>query len=267
MGYKEKDLLPYPQQAIYCEGETFRNKKLNDLIYGYMRTHSFATTSQFEIDTYCFKSEITARKIIDYYEKEAKRPFPYKIDTVREYIKLWLNCGWIEETEYKGIKAYRFENPTAGEYVLVKLDTLKYLVDTATPNIIKVYAYLKNKYQQHLWIKKNKNPNVEKFTFSRKDLIEALGYSSIDGKAGAKNRRMIENILICLSNNGLIEISETEKIFNNNIKVPYFVLNKVNEDFKQEIISNRKASDEVIKISIPLKKNKEIDKCLDGWKF
>lgn len=78
---------------------------------------------------------------------------------------------------------------------------------------------------------------------------------------------MIENILICLSNNGLIEISETEKIFNNNIKVPYFVLNKVNEDFKQEIISNRKASDEVIKISVPLKKNKEVDECLDGWKF
>lgn len=68
---------------------------------------------------------------------------------------------------------------------------------------------------------------------------------------------MIENILICLSNNGLIEISETEKIFNTNIKVPYFVLNKVNEDFKQEIISNRKTSDEVIKISIPLKKIKK----------
>ena len=45
------------------------------------------------------------------------------------------------------------------------------------------------------------------------------------------------------------------------------MLNKVNEDFKQEIISNRKTSDEVIKISIPLKKNKEVDECLDGWKF
>lgn len=149
----------------------------------------------------------------------------------------------------------------------MKLDTLKYLVDTATPNIIKVYAYLKNKYQQHLWIKKNKNPNVPKFTFSRKDLVEALGYSSIDGKAGTKNRSMVENILICLSNNGLIEISETEKIFNHNIKVPYFVLDKVNEDFKQEIISNRKTSDEVIKISVPLKRDKEVDEYLDGWKF
>lgn len=235
MGYREKDLMPYQQQVVYYNEEIFKNKKFNDLVYGYIRLHSFFISNQNEIDTYCYKSEITAKKILDYYDKEVKKPFPYKIETVREYVKIWLNCDWIEETKYNKIKAYKFKNPTTEQYILIQLNTLKYLVNTAMPNIIKVYIYLKNKYQQHLWIKKNKDSKIEKFSFSRKSLLNAIGYSFDGGESRKRNRKMIEDILNCLSDNGLIKIHEHWETINNNIHTKYFILDKVNDECKKDL--------------------------------
>lgn len=62
---------------------------------------------------------------------------------------------------------------------------------------------------------------------------------------------MIEDVLNCLINNNLIEIHEQWETINNNIQTRYFILDKVNDEYKKNITSTQKESNEVIKVSIP----------------
>lgn len=234
MSKEEKEYKPRTSktQVGIIEESYMKNKTLDDLIYSYMRTHSFYQEDK--NFTYCYKSDVIASEIIKYYKEYGKKPFPYSKDTIRSHTKLLINAGWIYEDTLKQKKIYVMKEPSDGEYITIPLDILTLLMNTANPFIIKVYSYLKNKYKQHIWIKENKNPNIDKFSFSRKDLLEVIGYSLDGGVSAKKNRQTIENILNCLVSNNLIEIHEEQEIINNNIKVKYFILDKVNGFSRKE---------------------------------
>ena len=71
---------------------------------------------------------------------------------------------------------------------------------------------------QHLYEKKN-NPNLPKYSFSRKSLLAEIGYTK-----NQKNYDMIDDILNTLQKKGLLEIHTECKTLNNNIKSMFFVL-------------------------------------------
>lgn len=251
MSKEEKEYKPRTSktQVGIIEESYLEDKTLDDLIYSYMRIHSYYHIG--ENFTYCYKSDITAGKIIKYYKENGDNQFPYSENTIRQHIKLLICAGWVYEEIWENKKVYALRELQKKEYITIPLDTLTFLMNTANPNVVKVYSILKNKYKQHIWLKENKNPNIEKFSFSRKSLLKAIGYSFDGGESRRKNGKMIEDVLNCLINNNLIEIHEQWETINNNIQTRYFILDKVNDEYKKNITSTQKESNEVIKVSIP----------------
>ena len=83
-----------------------------------------------------------------------------------------------EEIEDSGKEVYAFRELFPKQYVIIPLDTMKLLVNTAIPNIIKTYSFLKFKMEQHNYHKQSK-PDNPKYSFSRKSLLETIGYTSL----------------------------------------------------------------------------------------
>ena len=129
----------------------------------------------------------------------------------------------------------------AGNYVFVKADTLRYLINTATPNVIKVYTYLKRMYSIY-----KKNSNYKNWT-TKKELLEAIGYT-----ARQENYTMLNDILKCLEFAGLIEYNILYYKNNTQHVIPNIVTNKVNDDVrKSAVIKNKKPSSEKIAVPLP----------------
>ena len=125
-------------------------------------------------------------------------------------------------------EVYRVSELGKGQFLIVPTDTMILLVNTGLPNILKVYWLLRYKMLQHLYEKKN-NPNLPKYSFSRKSLLEEIGYIK-----DQRNYDMINEILDTLQKKGLLEIHTECKTVKNNIKSMFFVLDNVYDSPKQE---------------------------------
>lgn len=121
-------------------------------------------------------------------------------------------------------EVYEVSKLGKGQFLVVPTDTMILLVNTGLPNILKVYWLLRYKMLQHLYEKKN-NPNLPKYSFSRKSLLEEIGYIK-----DQRNYDMINNILDTLQKKGLLEIHTECKTVKNNIKSMFFVLDNVYEE-------------------------------------
>ena len=127
-----------------------------------------------------------------------------------------------------GKEVYRVSELEKGQFLVVPTDTMILLVNTGQPNILKVYWFLRYKMLQHLYEKKN-NPNLPKYSFSRKSLLAEIGYTK-----NQKNYDMIDDILNTLQEKGLLEIHTECKTINNNVKSTFIVLDNVYDSPKQE---------------------------------
>lgn len=121
-------------------------------------------------------------------------------------------------------EVYQVSKLEKGQFLVVPTDTMILLVNTGLPNILKVYWLLRYKMLQHLYEKKN-NPNLPKYSFSRKSLLEEIGYTK-----NQKNYDMIDDILNTLQEKGLLEIHTECKTINNNVKSMFFVLDNAYEE-------------------------------------
>ena len=125
-------------------------------------------------------------------------------------------------------EVYQVSKLEKGQFLIVPTDTMILLVNTGLPNILKVYWLLRYKMLQHLYEKKN-NPNLPKYSFSRKSLLAEIGYIK-----DQRNYDMINEILDTLQKKGLLEIHTECKTVKNNIKSMFFVLDNVYDSPKQE---------------------------------
>lgn len=132
-------------------------------------------------------------------------------------------------------EVYQVSKLEKGQFLVVPTDTMILLVNTGLPNILKVYWLLRYKKLQHLYEKKN-NPNLPKYSFSRKSLLEEIGYIK-----DQRNYDMINEILDTLQKKGLLEIHTECKTVKNNIKSMFFVLDNAYDAPKQEKIDEEAA--------------------------
>ena len=121
-------------------------------------------------------------------------------------------------------EVYQVAELGKGQFLIVPTDTMILLVNTGLPNILKVYWLLRYKMLQHLYEEKN-NPNLPKYSFSRKSLLAEIGYTK-----NQKNYDMIDDILNTLQEKGLLEIHTECKTINNNVKSMFFVLDNAYEE-------------------------------------
>lgn len=203
-----------------------KNKKIDDLLYGYIRIHS--KWHMGENYTYCYKNSVTFSKVTKYFKEEGKQPYPYKSKTTfATHLKALEEAGWIYEggkfpEDNSNQEVFSLVELFKGQYVIMSLDTMTLLVNTAVPNIIKAYSFLKFKMAQHNYLKQEK-PDIPKYSFSRKSLLETIGYTQ-------NQNDMMNEILNILQEKGLIKIHiEYKAADGRNIKNPFFILDEVYE--------------------------------------
>lgn len=219
-----------------------KNKKIDDLLYGYIRIHS--KWHMGENYTYCYKNLVTFSKVTKYFREEGEQPYPYKSKTTfAAHLKALEEAGWIYEDgkfpeDNSNQEVFSLAELFKGQYVIMSLDTMTLLVNTAVPNIIKAYSFLKFKMVQHNYLKQKK-PDMPKYSFSRKSLLETIGYTS----PKQNQNDMMDEILNTLQEKGLIKIHiEYKAADGRNIKNPFFILDEVyetNQTRKEEKIPEK----------------------------
>lgn len=189
-----------------------QDKKMKDKIYGFLQTHSYLTEDRVR---YCWKGEMTAPKIV-----AAMNCDDVTVDIVKRTIRLFLSADLIKESTYQKKKIYILNDLQKGDFIYIKTNVLQFLTDTSSMNTIKIYSFLKKKYQQHIDLK-----FTEDYRFSKAKLLEVIGYSDNN----SNNYEMINNILVNLENNGLIEFEQKWVMTGNDNKTQYYFLKKVND--------------------------------------
>lgn len=230
-----------------------KNKKIDDLLYGYIRIHS--RWHMGENYTYCYKNLVTFSKVTKYFREEGEQPYPYKSKTTfTAHLKALEEAGWIYEDgkfpeDNSNQEVFSLAELFKGQYVIMSLDTMTLLVNTAVPNIIKAYSFLKFKMVQHNYLKQKK-PDMPKYSFSRKSLLETIGYTS----PKQNQNDMMDEILDTLQEKGLIKIHiEYKAADGRNIKNPFFILDEVYE--ADQTREKEKVPDKVVYFSSQQEQN------------
>lgn len=231
----DRRYIPYvgKTQLGIIDKEFLRDKKQDDLLYGYIRINTLWHAG--EDYYYCYKDVLAPSKFNKYFEENGERPYSISRPTFASHLKLLEEKGWIYqdgtipyEMDPSEKEVYQVSKLEKGQFLVVPTDTMILLVNTGLPNILKVYWFLRYKMLQHLYEKKN-NPNLPKYSFSRKSLLEEIGYIK-----DQRNYDMINEILDTLQKKGLLEIHTECKTVKNNIKSMFFVLDNAYDSPKQE---------------------------------
>lgn len=221
----DRRYIPYvgKTQLGIVDKEFLKDKKQDDLLYGYIRINTLWHAG--EDYYYCYKDVLAPSKFNKYFKENGERPYSISKPTFASHLKLLEEKGWIYqdgtipyEMDPSEKEVYEVSKLEKGQFLVVPTDTMILLVNTGLPNILKVYWLLRYKMLQHLYEKKN-NPNLPKYSFSRKSLLAEIGYIK-----DQRNYDMINEILDTLQKKGLLEIHTECKTVKNNIKSMFFVL-------------------------------------------
>lgn len=224
----DRRYIPYvgKTQLGIVDKEFLKDKKQDDLLYGYIRINTLWHAG--EDYYYCYKDILAPSKFNKYFKENGERPYSISKPTFASHLKLLEEKGWIYqdgtipyEMDPSEKEVYQVSKLEKGQFLIVPTDTMILLVNTGLPNILKIYWFLRYKMLQHLYEKKN-NPNLPKYSFSRKSLLEEIGYIK-----DQRNYDMINEILDTLQKKGLLEIHSECKTVKNNIKSMFFVLDNV----------------------------------------
>lgn len=178
----------------------FMTYKTNDLLYAFMRTLSTAmpTDKSGQYKEYLLVSDFSKQKklIANICNKTTR--------TIDNNVKKLIECGLIamelkQITNNRSEYAYTFHFDYDGNYKLLSVDLLNYLINTRNAQSIRIYLYLLNKYQ---WKKD--------YVFTTKEIKLALGYSE---STNAENA--IRQCLESFAREGVIKYTNRTEIVTN----------------------------------------------------
>ena len=182
--------------------DDFMNLTIDDMVYGYIQ--HMATFAPELKKLYVLVDTVSMEK------KDIARIIGRTPRTVSNRIKKLLDNGLLveEQITLNGTNrlCYVIPQETKGKYQIIYDEMLYYLICTRTTDCIKIYLYLKNKYD---WKKKTN----EYYSFTNAEILSALGYSdNYNGNASAR----IQCILDSFMREGVIKwASYTEMIGSN----------------------------------------------------
>ena len=182
--------------------DDFMNLTIDDMVYGYIQ--HMATFAPELKKLYVLVDNVSMEK------KDIARIIGRTPRTVTNRIKKLLDNGLLveEQIALNGANrlCYVIPQETKGKYQIIYDEMLYYLICTRTTDCIKIYLYLKNKYD---WKKKTN----EYYSFTNAEILSALGYSdNYNGNASAR----VQCILDSFMREGVIKwASYTEMIGSN----------------------------------------------------
>ena len=167
------------------ENKTFLNdKKINAELYAYLQSKSMADGNDvlgYETRVY-FKDLPPQAEICKLIGIKSPK-------TYRTHLAYLMEKGYVVQGD-----GYYILNNKENAFLMVPLDTLKFLIDVLKENIIKIYVYLGQRYKYAL-------ANGFQYEFTIKELAEHIG---IKVEGNSRGYEMINNALDALADLGLI---------------------------------------------------------------
>ena len=165
--------------------DDFMNLTIDDMVYGYIQ--HMATFAPELKKLYVLVDTVSMEK------KDIARMIGRTPRTVTNRIKKLLDNGLLveEQITLNGVNrlCYVIPQETKGKYQIIYDEMLYYLICTRTTDCIKIYLYLKNKYD---WKKKTN----EYYSFTNGEILSAIGYSNnYDGIASARIQCILESLM------------------------------------------------------------------------
>lgn len=165
--------------------DDFMNLTIDDMVYGYIQ--HMATFAPELKKLYVLVDTVSMEK------KDIARMIGRTPRTVSNRIKKLLDNGLLveEQITLNGVNrlCYVIPQETKGKYQIIYDEMLYYLISTRTTDCIKIYLYLKNKYD---W----KQKTNEYYSFTNGEILSAIGYSNnYDGIASARIQCILESLM------------------------------------------------------------------------
>ena len=217
----EKQIRRFPLEDNFMKGNKEISKsKPNDVLYGYLQMIS--TFDENTKTRFIYKENYSHVQVQEYfgYDNDGKPVFPRK--SIERAFRVLEQYGYIRETKIIGLKgnyvnAYELPYNVDSLFQYIDMETLKYLLRTCNPNVIKIYIYLKYKYFCF----------GNKFIFTQKMLLkECFGLSSFKNKNSMDE---VKDRLDILQRLGLVDWCEFTIINDNGKPVPQKRLLIVND--------------------------------------
>lgn len=172
----------------------FMNLTIDDMVYGYIQ-HMATFAPELKV-LYVPVAKVSMEK------KEIAKVINKTPRTVSNRINKLLDADLLKQEQLnlngKDTLCYIIPQETKGRYQIIFDEMLYYLICTRNVNCIKIYLYLKNKYD---WKKKTD----ECYSFTNAELLTAIGYS---GNYNGNISTYIQYILDSFMREGVIKWAE-----------------------------------------------------------
>lgn len=180
--------------------EEFMKYDTDDFLYGFLRSLSTVRPAVGDQEA----REYLPIKTYQKYKKVIAGVVGVTTKTIGNHLNRLAEKGLIDEgietINGKDVKVFWFP-VVKGRYEILEQDMVRYLVDTKSIHAIKIYIYLLNKYK---W----KRQKGERYIFTEKELITALGYS--EKTCHAEYYATINNIIKSFVIGGLIKYKKVQ---------------------------------------------------------
>ena len=176
-------------RKLSLRADLLGDKKVDYNLYGHLQALSYLKDGKrFVYAVDATPSQLLAMTPVDGAGKKIT-----SLATIKRVMKFFKDSGLITEGKVEDLAGKEVKcfwlNEDENYFQFIQLDTLRFLCNTTNSNVIKTYAYLLNK-----------SFYFEGYTFTKKELLDAIGYSSKD-----KGQQLMDDILLALSKFGLIK--------------------------------------------------------------
>lgn len=216
----QKRVMPNSEELMQDSQVDFR-------LWGMLQTLSYLAPdkTRFVYKQHEKYGKLTQKNLMEMYNNQTGDE-TISLSTMKRRIKAFkelkmLAEGVVTDNKSKNVKAFiLLQNFETFEYI--ELDTLEYLLHTATTNVLKVYIYLLGRY---IFTKKKQ----EKYSFTLAEVAESIGLK--DHNNG--NTAIIRNCLNSLMAVGLLECKQYYQTTSDGMPTPRIRLVRVNETYNR----------------------------------
>ena len=188
-------------RKLSLRADLLGDKKVDYNLYGLLQAMSYLKDGK----RFVYAVDATPSQLLAMTPEDEAGKKITSLRTIQRVLKFFKDSGLITEGKVEDLSGKEVKcfwlNEDENYFQFIQLDTLRFLCNTTNSNVIKTYAYLLNK-----------SFYFEGYTFTKKELLDAIGYSSKD-----KGQQLMDDILLGLSKFGLIKFESCyEKNYDGN---------------------------------------------------
>ena len=193
--------------------EKFMNKKVSDMLYGYLQ--SISTTKPNEetdddksMTRIVYKTDYSHTNVQNHFGVDENGKYVFQRLAVTRAMRVLIQFGYVRERKIRGkkgnfVEVYELPYNEQNTFQYIPLETLRFLLNTCNPNVIKLYIYFLNSY----------NNFGDEFEFTNKRLLkDCFGLVSNSNK---KANDELKDRLQMLKDLNLVGWCEYVKVYKN----------------------------------------------------